>query len=128
MAHASEFKKIKILIVEDEPLVAMNMQMEFGKFGYDAFKIISCGADAVQSVKIDKPDLVLMDIRLVGDMNGIETARKIRLFSQIPIIFMTGYSDKHEYEKIKEIRPLGLFDKPVLLSDVSDLIKSAFPK
>lgn len=126
MVHASERKSIKILIVEDEPLTAMSMQMELGKRGYDAYKMVSSGADAVDSVKTDRPDVVLMDIRLVGDMDGIEAGCQIRMFSEVPIIFMTGYSDKNDREEIKKNHPLALLDKPVLISEISNLIASVF--
>ena len=128
MSREYDGEKIKILIVEDEPLIAMNLQAEFIRRGYNAYKIISNGEDAVATVQDDPPDIILMDILLIGHLNGIETANKIRKFSNTPIIFMTGYSDEEIRQKAKKVDPVALIDKPVPISDVAELIDSTLSK
>lgn len=116
----------KILIVEDEFLIAMRIQISFNQAGHEAYKFVSNGADAIKSVKVDHPDIILMDIRLAGDMDGIETAREIKSFSDVPIIFLTGYSDREILARAKAIEPAAIFDKTSSISEVAEFIGSGF--
>ncbi len=86
--------KKRILIVEDEPITALSEQQMLKNLGYEVTGIALTGEAAVQRVGADKPDLVLMDIILMGDMDGREAALKIWELYQIPVVFVTAYGDK----------------------------------
>jgi PAS domain S-box-containing protein len=86
-------KGSKILIVEDEAITAMELEETLKKRGYDVIGTVSNGGTAIRVAKEKWPDLILMDIRIEGKMDGIETANQINQFHDIPIIFLTAYSD-----------------------------------
>ena len=103
---------IRILIVEDESIVAEDIQRSLENMGYSILSIVSSGEEAIEKVKKNKPDLVLMDIMLDGEMDGIKAADMIRSFSNIPIIFLTAYSDENILERAKITEPFGYIIKP----------------
>lgn len=102
----------KILIVEDELLIAQNVSRKLKKMGYHIVDIVSSGEVAVQTAVDKKPDLVLMDIVIQGAMDGIEAAAKIRELCDIPIIYLTAYADEKTLERAKLTDPLGYILKP----------------
>ena len=104
--------KSRIQIVEDEIILAKEMQYQLESMGYEVVGIAPTGNDAVRMAKKFKPDLVLLDIRLKGDMNGIETARAINRERRTPVIFNTAYSDAHTLAEAKETEPYGFIPKP----------------
>ncbi|MBN1551461.1 response regulator, partial [bacterium] len=81
----------KILIVEDEAIVAETLKLNLEFFNFSMCKPVATGMEALQFFEKEAPDLVLMDIRLAGPMNGLDVAKKIRETSDVPIIFITGY-------------------------------------
>src|ERR1043165_2125327 len=93
--------KTNILIVEDESIVAKDIQHSLKKLGYTVVGMCSTGEDAIKAAEETKPDLVLMDIMLKGDMSGIEAAGKIREKFNIPIIYLTAYADERTLSKGK---------------------------
>lgn len=114
-----------ILVVEDEALSAMVVKMMLEKWDYQVKKCAATGEEAMAYVEQEQPDLILMDIDLPGDLDGIETALAIKALYKIPIIFMTGYSDEHIIEKAQMVKPLGYFIKPFNLDELRSLIDSA---
>ncbi|MCF7794344.1 MAG: response regulator [Candidatus Cloacimonetes bacterium] len=120
-------KKIKILIAEDEAIVAQYMTMELELEGYEVCCYVATGEEAIQATKKHKPDLILMDINLIGKYDGIETAEKILEFkSDIKLIFMTGYSRLEITERAKRLNPLGYFNKPLEVDLIQSIIEKAF--
>lgn len=117
---------VRILIVEDEVLTAMSMEMELKQAGYDVCKRVVTGEEAITSAEQDHPDLIVMDIRLAGSLDGIEAAQQICSRSNIPIIFITGYLDKDFKERAKQLHPIGYFIKPVSIHILKTAINSAF--
>lgn len=115
-------QKTKILIVEDEVIAAITTQKILEKWGYEVCGSVISGEDAVKSVKEEDPDIVLMDIRLVGPIDGIEATRQIRVFSQTRIIFMTGYSDKEIRASAEALDPTAYLLKPVDMYKLKPLI------
>src|ERR1700680_5110571 len=97
--------KIGILIVEDESIVAKDIQQSLKKLGYEALGVCATGEDAAAKAEQLKPSLVLMDIMLKGDMSGIEAADYIRQKLNIPIIFLTAYADSSTLSKAKVTKP-----------------------
>jgi PAS domain S-box-containing protein len=102
----------KILIVEDETIVALDIKKKLVKLGYNVTDIVSSGEEAIEKVGETPPDLVLMDIALEGDMDGIEAAKRIRSRYDIPVIYLTAHSDKKTLDRAKVTEPLGYIVKP----------------
>ncbi len=113
---------MNILIVEDEAIIAMRMQMELKKLGHNVYKPFSSGERAIESIKKEKPDIVILDLHLRGKMNGIETARKMY---EIPVIFMTGYQDANLKKEAMELNPVAYLIKPVEVDEIQAAIDSA---
>ncbi len=102
----------KILVTEDEGIVAADIEDRLRSLGYQVTATCSSGAEALQKIAETKPDLVLMDIMIQGDMDGIETARHVREDFGIPVIFLTAYSDDATFERAKITEPFGYLLKP----------------
>ena len=102
----------KILIVEDEILVADSIKRSLGKHGYKFATLAVSGEKALQIAEKENPDLVLMDIVLKGDLDGIKTADQIRKQFGIPVIFLTAYSDNEIFQSAKITEPFGYIAKP----------------
>jgi CheY-like chemotaxis protein len=83
-----------VLVVEDERIVAMDLQEELGRLGYDAYAVASSGEEAIARATERCPDIVLMDIRIEGPLDGIETAAILRERFGIPCIFLTAHADE----------------------------------
>ena len=105
-------KKIKILVVEDENIVAEDIKNTLQGLGYTVVGITATGEGAIEKTKEEEPDLILMDIRLKGDMNGIEAAKKITSKADIPVVFLTACSDNGIVEKAKHTKAFGYLVKP----------------
>lgn len=105
-------KKIRILIVEDDMIIAANISLQLSKLGYEVTGIESRGEDAVRHARVNYPDIILMDIHLKGQLNGIETAKEIQRNSDIPLIYLTANSDDASFQKAKETRPYAFIPKP----------------
>lgn len=104
--------KKKILIVEDEAINAISLRMAFKKLGYEFCSLASTGEDAVRIAAHEHPDLVVMDVKLAGEMDGVEAARLIRSRSNIPIIFLTGYSDNDILQAVNAFKNAAFIVKP----------------
>ena len=115
--------KLKILIVEDEVIIAMRFEVFFSRRGYQVVDLVSSGEEAIKAAIKEKPDLILMDINLKGMMSGIEAATKITAEDNIPIIFMTGYSDENLRLEADKVKPIGYFMKPIDMSEVLNVVK-----
>jgi CheY-like chemotaxis protein len=89
----------RILVVEDEAIVAMGIKQKLEDLGHQVVDIAYTGEDAVQTALETKPDLILMDIVLKGNVDGIEAAAKIRNQLDIPVIYLTAYSDEEVLEQ-----------------------------
>jgi signal transduction histidine kinase len=121
-------KAIKILIVEDELLIAKNLSYKLEKLGYEIADIVSCGADAIQRAIEMKPNLILMDIVIKGDIDGIETAAIIHQKLDIPIIYTTAYADDETLERAENTGSYGYLLKPFKERELHATIKIALSK
>jgi len=101
----------KILVVEDERITGEDIKMGLESAGYTVPSIVSSGEEAIQEVEKFLPDLVLMDIRLNGEMDGIEAAENIRSRFKIPVIYLTAFSDENTVKRAKETQPSGFIIK-----------------
>ena len=96
---------LSILIVEDESIVARDIQNILNRLGYSAYSIVSRGKDAIKKAAETQPDLILMDIKLKDDMDGIETAEHIRARFCIPLIYMSALSDEDSLKRARKTEP-----------------------
>lgn len=116
-------KAIKILIVEDEMVIAANISLQLSDLGYEVTGILPRGEEALSHIKIDQPDIVLMDIQLKGKMDGIETAKEIELQYNIPIIYLTANTDETHFIRAKETHPYAFISKPFKKLDLQRAIE-----
>jgi len=114
----------RILIVEDEAIVAIDVQKTVQKLGYDVPAIAFSGEEALRKVEEIQPDLILMDIVLKGQMDGIEAAREIQERFGIPSVFMTGYSEEL-LDRLNTLQPLFYVSKPVEMNELKAAIDKA---
>jgi len=104
--------KARILVVEDEAIVAMDIADTLRNLGHEVTDTVPSRERAIESTKEDRPDLILMDIGLKGEMDGIQTAELIRSQFSIPVIFLTAYADEKTVERAKIAAPCGYLTKP----------------
>lgn len=105
-------EKLHIYIVEDEKIVALDIKTHLISIGYNVIGISSSGEDCLEKLKSIKPDLILMDINLSGQLTGIETAEKINSSMNIPIVFLTAYTDDKTLKEVKKTGYYGYVTKP----------------
>lgn len=120
--------KVKVLVVEDESIISKDIQHNLTRLGYVIAGSSATGEKAITLAKEEKPDIVLMDIMLKGDMNGIEAAEIIRREHHIPVIFLTAYADEATIEKAKISGPYGYIIKPFKEIDLHTTIELALYK
>lgn len=104
--------KTKILIVEDESIVALDMKKTLQKFNYDVSNCVTNYDDAISSVKFDRPDIILMDINLGNSKDGIEVVEEIQTFENIPVIYITAFSDERTINRAIKTNPVSYLLKP----------------
>jgi len=102
----------KILVVEDEAIILLQLEEILHTIGYIVAGLAASGEDAIEKARRLKPDLVLMDIVMPGKMNGIEAAKIINEELDIPVVFVTSYADDTIIEKAKSVKPYGYIVKP----------------
>ena len=102
----------RILVAEDEEIVAMSIEYALVQMGYTVTAVVPSGEAAVQKAGETTPDLILMDIRLVGQIDGIEAASQIRSQLDLPVIFLTAYADQGTLQRAKMSQPYGYLLKP----------------
>lgn len=120
--------KTKILVVEDEIIVAKDIQNSLIKLGYDVPATASSFASAMERIEAIKPDLVFLDIKLKGELDGIHIAEEIKKNYHIPVIFLTSFVDKVTLERAKITEPYGYLVKPFNESDLQTTVEMALYK
>ncbi len=115
----------RIAVVDDESIVAMDMKSTLCKLGYEVSGTAPSGQEAVTMTTKLKPDLVLMDIRLNGELDGIEAARQIQSQCDVPVVYVTAYADEATLARARETYPYGYLVKPVQEAALSSTITTA---
>ncbi len=115
----------RIYIVEDEIIVSMEIQDRLLRLGYLISGTSVSGEDALEEIPASNSDLVLMDIRLSGTLGGIETVELLKEFIEIPVVFITAYSDKTTIDKMIAVDPAGYILKPISDLELLAAIESA---
>jgi CheY-like chemotaxis protein len=121
-------RRTKILIAEDELIIALDITKILKKNGFSTCPVVSSGEEAIKLASAEKPDLILMDILLNGSINGIEASRIISREQNIPIIFLTGAADHETLNRVKGTEPYGYITKPYDEQTLYSVIQMALIK
>ncbi|MGB3405438.1 MAG: ATP-binding protein [Microcoleaceae cyanobacterium] len=119
---------LKILIVEDEAIIAEHIAILLRNMGYCVVGIVASGEDAIATVVQTNPDLVLMDIMLQGEMDGVEAADKISQFCEIPIVYLTANADDRTLKRASNTLPFGYIIKPFKAKELQVTIEIAISR
>ena len=118
----------KVMIVEDEAVVALHLRQELTKLGHVVAGMATSGEQALRMIEDVFPDIVLMDIHIQGEMDGIETARRIPRYLHIPVVFLTAYSEDTTLKRAADTYPYGYLIKPFLDRELHATIKMALER
>ena len=118
-------KQVRIFIVEDEPLIAEDLAASLEELGYQVCGRAENALDAMAGIATERPDLILMDINLEGDLDGVQLAEKVNGKFRTPFIFVTSHADKGTIERVKQTRPAGFIVKPFDENDLRSNIEIA---
>ena len=124
----SSFNPLRILVVEDDVLVARDLHQTLTRAGYEVTALCRTGEEAIEAVKIQQPDVVLMDIHLQGGMDGIEAAGRIQREYQKPVVFLTGQADERTTRRARTAEPYGYLLKPFHESELRSVVELAFSR
>ncbi len=116
-------KKTKILIVEDEMVIAANISLQLTELGYEVIGIVPRGEDALKQIETNTPDILLLDINLKGALDGIETAQAMQKTHNIPVIYLTANIDDAHFNRAKTTHPYGFIAKPFKKLDLQRTIE-----
>lgn len=117
---------LKVMIVEDEAVTAMATRLVLSKLDCETCGIAASGEEALEIARAQRPDVVLMDIMLDGELDGVETAREIIRKYDVPIIFTTAYTDEATRSRATETGPLAFLAKPVDHDDLRSVLRPLF--
>ncbi len=116
---------IKVMIVEDEVLVGIMLCRKLRSYGYNVGEVITTGEEAIQRAAEEKPEVILMDVTLAGEINGLEAAKQIKKANDIPIIIFSGYDQKLLSEQADAIEPVAVISKMGNISEIATAIEKA---
>ncbi|MCD6192601.1 MAG: response regulator [Candidatus Aminicenantes bacterium] len=105
--------KFKILIVEDESIVALDIASLVKEMGYEVCGLVYSGEEALKVAERTSPDIILLDIGLPGEVDGLTVAEQLKEKHQVAIVFLTGYTDETIETRLRSLQPLGILTKPV---------------
>ena len=111
-----------IIIAEDEAIVAMESKMNLNGAGHKIIAVVSSAEAAIEAFNGSAPDLMLMDIKLRGEMDGIDAMNEIRKCSNVPVIFLTGNSDSKTKQRVGKISNACYMQKPILTVEIVDAV------
>jgi CheY-like chemotaxis protein len=114
----------KILVVEDDHILSLVQVKFIQKMGFEVVGSVTNGPDAVEAVRTLLPDLVIMDVRIDGEMDGVQAMLEIQKFSDVPVIYSTGNSESAIMERAKETNIKGFFVKPINYNELETMIRS----
>jgi CheY-like chemotaxis protein len=116
----------KIMVVEDESIIALDIKSVLNGFGFDVCAIASSGEESIKLAKKTNPDLILMDVKLKGEMNGITAAKTIKKTLNIPVIYLSAYGDLDTINRTNGSSPFGLISKPFGEEELQSTIRKTF--
>ena len=118
-------KSPRVLIVEDEPILALELKEDLQDLGYEVSDVVADGDMVLHSFLRNRPDVILMDIKLHGFRDGIDSAKQIRGFYQTPIVYLSSYSESDMGERLLRTAPYRFLQKPYELPRLHETITSA---
>lgn len=118
----------KILVVEDEAIIAMDIQNILKKIGYSSAEVVHSGEESIQKVASGRPHLVLMDIKLKGNMDGIQAAHQISDRYKIPVVYISAYGDENTLNRANGTGRFGYITKPFEESELETTIQGVLKK
>lgn len=116
----------KVLIVEDDALLSMVGKRLVQKIGHEVVQVVDNGKDAIAAVRNHSPDVVLMDVRINGEWDGIDTAQELQKEFSVPIIYLSGSTYAKNYKRAEEIGFSGFLQKPVKIDELQDAFSKVF--
>lgn len=116
----------KVLIVEDDMIISMVLERMIGKLGHEVINKVITGEKAIQTALDLRPDLILMDIQLKDDIDGITAMEEIRKESDVHVIYITGNSDQYNLSRAKETNYVDYLVKPIQMSHLKKSMSKAF--
>lgn len=121
-------KTKSVLIVEDDENMAETLSEALQQLDYNVAGAVTNGADAIACVQNNVPDIIIMDIELLGDMDGVQTSKEILLISEVPVVYLTGWTDDKTLDKVKKTNPFGYIVKPFEIIELKVAIELALYK
>jgi CheY-like chemotaxis protein len=121
-------KPLRILVVEDDAIIGMDIEHRVKKLGYEVCGVADTAAEAIAIAAENPPDITLMDIRLRGEVDGIEAARMLKEQFGVPVIFITAYSDMKMRSRALDMDPLGYIVKPLREVELKKTLEAAEAK
>jgi two-component system, response regulator PdtaR len=115
----------KVLVVEDDQILAIVQTRYLQKMGFMVVASVSNGLAAINAVKELSPDIIIMDVRIEGEMDGVDTMKEIQKFSSVPVIYSTGNSEPSILNKATETNMKGFLVKPINYNELEELINKA---
>jgi CheY-like chemotaxis protein len=119
-------EKRKVIIVEDDLILNLLYESYLERLGFDTEGELVYGKTAIETAQKIEPDLIVMDISLEGDIDGVEAMLKIREFSDVPVIYITGNSDPYHVERAKKTDYLDYLTKPIEFEDLKKSVQKHF--
>ena len=116
-------KSPNILIVEDENIIAMDIRFMLENLGYKISGVVSSGEDSIKKASNMLPDLILMDIKLKGKIDGVSAANQIYESLRIPVVYLTAYSDNTIMDRVKKTMHFGFISKPFEEKELQNIIE-----
>lgn len=120
--------KARLLIVEDERVIALSVKMIVERLGYAVTAIVTSGEDAVEEVRMNRPDLIIMDIVLEGKLNGIEATRIINEEADIPVIYASAFADREIMQEARITKPYSFIIKPIRERELEVILEIALDR
>ncbi len=115
---------IRCLIVEDEVISALSLRMELEEHGYEVVGSITSGEKAVEAVDELKPDVVIMDVHLDGETDGLKAAGIIKKRWGIPVLFFTGFDVEPLQASLSTVNPIAVLEKPVRIAEIDEILRT----
>jgi CheY-like chemotaxis protein len=125
MSDKSSSRVPRILIVEDELVVAMDVEMQLLAFGYEVAGIARTGKEALRLAESAHPDLVLMDVQLRGALDGIATAEQMQAVWKVPVVFVTAFGNAEARRRAEALHPAGYLTKPYRPETLQPVVAAA---